>query len=659
MFDKILFGRIILLACIIGGVAGLSFLPKDSYVYPMEGYVALAGTFGELRNNHFHSGIDIKTYRKVGIPVKAAASGYVYRLKTSPFGFGKAVYVKHDDGNFSVYAHLDRFIDAYGKLIYSRQLTSENYEQEIYLPKDTIRVAKGQIIGYSGNSGSSYGPHLHFEIRDKDERIINPLKYYPGKIKDNINPIVQEIAFEPLGIESRVEGKWSKLRLTPAKLGEGSYKINDLIHVKGEFGIEYMAYDKLNAAPNKCGINYAELYLDGKLVEEFRLDTFGFDESRHINMHIDFDYYKKARRKFQRTYILNGNQFSGYKYKENHGVLELNDNEVHNFTLKLRDFAGNESIVVGRLTRDRREQLFPSTPRFYTNTRVSAKEKHGVLKITASNPTASMQNGLRYKTILGEELRLQPAYYSGREMVFLLELNRYAYPEELFYFPTNDTSKEKVLEFNFYEELFPDQNNLVELDELQVFFPYRTIFSHQHLEVKKFEGDKKMYSNVFRVGNAGVPINTSYLVSFKAPKGGNFDKMLVASWDGSKWEYAGNVKGNEKTIYASLREFGKFCLMADSTRPTIRSINFSNGSTIPASASSLSLGIDDEFSGIDYQSIRGELDGKWIPFEYFFRQDRIRYDFSDRRPNKGAHTLVVSVTDNCGNSHKRSFKLRF
>lgn len=659
MFDKILRGRISLVLCLVFGLGGLSFLPTDSYVYPLDGYVALAGTFGELRNNHFHSGIDIKTYRKIGIPVKAASSGYVYRLKTSPFGFGRAVYIKHDDGNFSVYAHLDRFIDTYGKLIYSRQLESETYEQEIYLPKDTIRVEKGQVIGYSGNSGSSYGPHLHFEIRDKDERIINPLKYYPEKVKDDIRPIVQEIAFEPLEIDSRVEGKWAKLRQTPINLGAGKYKINDLIHVKGRFGVEYMAYDKLNAAANKCGINYAELYLDGKLVEEFRLDTFGFDESRHINIHIDFDYYKKARRKFQRTYVLNGNKFSGYKYTKNRGILELTDDDVHNFTLKLRDFAGNESIVLGRLTRDRREKLFPSTPRFYTNARLSAEEKHGVLKITASNPTASMQDGLRYRTILGEELCLPPAYYIGREMVFLLELNRYAYPKELFYFPTNDSSKEKTLEFNFYEELFPDQNNLVELDELQVFFPYRTIFSHQHLEVKKFEGDKNMYSNVFRIGNAGVPINTSYLVSFKAPKNGNFDKMLVASWDGSKWEYAGNVKGNGKTIYASLKEFGKFCLMADSTQPTIRSVNFSDNSTIGTGVKSLVLAIDDDFSGIDNESIRGELDGKWVPFEYFFRQDRIRYDFSERRPNKGSHTLVVSVKDNTGNEKQVSYKLRF
>jgi len=648
-------GKLIILALFIIGIGVSAFLPpSEAYVYPMDNYTALAGTFGELRSNHFHSGIDIKTYRKIGIPVKAASSGYVYRLKASPFGFGRAVYLKHDDGNFSVYAHLDRFSNAYEALVFDRQKKEEKYEQEIYLPRDQIRVKKGEIIGYSGNSGSSYGPHLHFEIRDKDEKIINPLQFYPEKIADHINPIVQELAFEPLEIDSRVEGKWEKLRLTPQNLGGGKYRIRDLIRVKGKIGIEYMAFDRLDKAPNHCGINYARLYLDGKLIHDFRLDTFAFEESRNINMHIDYEHYAASRRKLQRAYVIPGNSFSGYDTPVAGGIISLKDNEKHSFRLELKDFAGNTSTVEGNLMLDDQIPAFPSQPTYYNNPAFSSEENHQILKIAVDRPSANMKEGLLYKNVFGELKTLAPSYHLGQEMVFLMTLDRYDYPLEI-----KNPEGAKGLEFYYYEELFPDQNNLVELDELQVFFPHRSIFTRLHLQVRKLSKESGMYSHVFEVGDEGVPLRNPYLISFKVPKKLDRRKMVVARWDRNKWEYAGSVAGGDQNVFASLKEFGKFCLMADSTAPVIRALNFKDNGYIPGNASQLVLSIDDDFAGIDHETIRGTIDGKWVPFEYFFRQNKIRYDFNGKRPEKGLHTLKIQVGDNTGNLSELIYRLRF
>ncbi|MEO0897442.1 MAG: M23 family metallopeptidase [Bacteroidota bacterium] len=651
--------KLSILACcsmvICGGLI-LSFTPTDDepYQFPFDSYKTLAGTFGELRGNHFHSGIDVKTYQKIGIPTKAITNGYIYRIKSSPFGFGRAIYLKHDDGNFSVYAHLDRFTDPIEKLVFDRQVQEEKYEQEIYLAKDHIRVKRGEVIGFSGNSGSSSGPHLHFEIRDKDERILNPLAFYPNYIPDHVRPSVQEIGFEPLQIDSRVEGKWDKLRLTPTNKGNGQYEIGDVIRVKGPIGIEYKAFDRLDGASNKCGINYVKLFLDNQLIHEFRLDTFAFDESRKINMHIDYAYFRQLKRRIQRAYVLPGNDFSAYQDNIEKGIIELKDDDLHAFRLELTDYAGNQSIVKGKLKRDSQIIAFPTSPRYYSDPQLTSEEKHQILKITANRPRSSYREGLRIINDLGEESRLMPSYHMGSKMVFLLALDRYNYPVAVI-----DPEGKNQLNFSYMEEIFPDQNNLVELDELQVFFPYKALFSHQHIQVRKFDREPGMYSHVFEVGNNYIPVNEPYLINFRVGKEVDLKRMVVATKGRTKWEYAGSVIGSSHNVYASLRSFGKFCLMRDVVKPSIEHINFKNKGFISQSQKHLILRIDDNFSGIDHESIRGTLDGKWVPFEYYFRQKRIRYDFTGKRPSKGAHTLEVRVKDKAGNEFIRVYTLNF
>lgn len=632
-----------------------SFLPGSAaYIFPMKADPALSGTFGELRSDHFHSGIDVKTYGKTGIPLYAVQEGYVYRIKVSPYGFGNAIYLRHPDGGFSVYGHMSRFSKALEAYAYKRQYASKQYNQEIYLDRNEIPVKQGELIGYSGNSGSSLGPHLHFEIRDAEENIMNPLEHYKYLIADTKAPILQEIAFEPLDSESRVKGIFKKYRIVPE--GEnGQYRVGQTIPISGRVGIEYRAYDLLNAAGNHCGINHAQLYLDDQLIYDYDLRKFSFDEKRYINLHIDYALYMDRKQRFQKAYIDSGNRFSGYQYAREKGVISLHDNALHGFRLELTDVHGNKTTVRGNLRNVDTPMAFAKTPTFYTTPKVSYEIRRNVLVLTAERAHRSYLEGLTYYNLYDEEKTLFPSYVNNNQLVFLLPLERYNYPTLI---------KDKVgkfhLSLNLKEEVLPDRNNLVEMDELQLFFPFESVFTRTPLEVKKRPGNSKMYSDIFRVGDYHIPMFKSYLVSFKPDPSVPLTHLVVAYKDNGDWEFAGNTLGEDGNVYCATREFGEFCLMADSIPPVVTPINFINGGTVASNQSRIVIKIKDEFTGIDHEQIYCTLNGEWKMFEYDYKRNTIVHDLTKQpRPAKGTYELVVRVQDKADNAIIKKYTLRF
>ena len=645
--------RFFLLVLFFGAIS-LSFnSSNETYIFPLDNYRALSGTFGELRNNHFHSGIDIKTGGQSGAPLKAVQDGFVYRIKVSPFGFGNAIYLRHADGRFSVYAHMSRFNKEIAAYVYKRQKAAKQFAREIYLGKSEIPVKQGDLIGYSGNSGSSSGPHLHFELRDPQERIMNPLIWFEEEIRDTQKPVVQEIAFEPLDARSRVRGEFRKLRLTPALVG-GDYRINSIISVYGDIGIEYRAFDLLNEARNHCGINYVKLWLDDQLIHELDLQKFAFDETRYVNVHMDYDHYKGARQRFQKAYVERGNDFSAYKGARK-GIISLQDDEVHTFRLELIDAHQNQRNITGRLQRKVPLDPFPKRPTYYQSPRVEHKIQRNVLILTALRAHQSYRDGLFYVNQYGEEKLLPPAYMVNSRMVFLLPLDRYDYPQKIY-----DKIGKFELALNLMEEIRPHKNNLVELDELQLFFPYESVFDNTHLEVRKKPGSSDMYSDIFEVGDTRIPLFKSYLVSFKPRKQVALDQLVVAYLDNNnEWKFLGSKLGEDGNVYASTREFGSFCLMIDDEAPVIQPLNFYDGKTIPSNQYSLRLKVDDAFSGIEHTEIYGTLNGKWILFEYDYKRKTITHRFPEGRPEKGEYQLSIRVKDDARNQSQKTYKLIF
>lgn len=344
--DKTLFFSLFLLVFSLHGQDFRDDYPQDYFRSPLDIPLYLSGNFGELRGNHFHAGLDIKTQGVRGKKVYAVADGYVSRIKVSPYGYGKAIYITHPNGYTSVYGHLQKYSDKIAPIVKEEQYNRERFSVQLFPAPFSIAVKKGEIIAYSGNSGSSGGPHLHFEIRETaSEHPYNPL-FFGFNISDQIAPQIYKVAIYPLNDDSYINGA-NRMRYYQAKGGKGNYQLDYpySILAQGEFGLGIMAVDRMNGTHNKYGIHNIQLYFDGELIYEQEIDEFAFHEGRYINSHIDYGLYAQKGLRFQKNYPDPGNRLRIYKILKNRGKIEINDTKVHQLKYVTTDLHGNQSSL--------------------------------------------------------------------------------------------------------------------------------------------------------------------------------------------------------------------------------------------------------------------------------------------------------------------------
>ena len=319
--------------------------PKDYFRNPLDIPTVLAGTFGELRSNHFHSGIDIKTQGKEGLKIYAAAQGYVSRIKVAQYGFGKAIYITHPNGFTSVYAHLSKYSDKIQEYVKSIQYKKEDYQTgSLFFKKNKFPVKKGEVIGFSGDTGSSGAPHLHYEIRNtKTNEILNPL-FFGLKPEDTKPPIFQAIKVYTLNNISRINNQNKSFILPLKNIAKGKYSV-DRISASGIIGFGASVFDQLNKAINKNGIYSLEMLVNGKRFYYHDVETFSFSESKFINLHIDYEHYKKYKRKYQKTYKETKNKLSTYKNLINNGKVNIKNGLSYTVEIIAKDYNGNTSSL--------------------------------------------------------------------------------------------------------------------------------------------------------------------------------------------------------------------------------------------------------------------------------------------------------------------------
>ncbi len=319
--------------------------PTNYFRSPLDIPIVLSGTFGELRSNHFHSGVDIKTQGKEGFKVYAAADGYVSRIKISQYGFGKAIYVTHLNGYTTVYAHLSAYTDKIEKFVKSIQYKKEQYSTgNIFLKDGRFSIKKGEVIAFSGDTGGSGGPHLHYEIRSTEtEKIINPMLF--GLLpEDTKPPTIQALMVYPLNTDARINDENLKFRIPIKNNGNGNYT-TERIFASGSIGFGINVFDRLNKALNKNGIYSLEMLVNGQRFYYHDVETFSFPESKFINLLIDYKYYKKYKSRIQKTHKVAANKLSIYKNLINNGVIKIK--KGLNYTVKIiaKDFKGNRSSI--------------------------------------------------------------------------------------------------------------------------------------------------------------------------------------------------------------------------------------------------------------------------------------------------------------------------
>lgn len=313
------------------------------YGKPLNIPMYLSGTFAEMRVNHPHSGLDIKTDGEEGKPVYAVADGYVSRIGVSPYGFGNVLYVTHYDGYMSVYAHLQRFSSEIAKYVKDYQYANKTFTAQIYPIQTKFQLKKGDLIGYSGNSGGSGGPHLHFEIRHAaSQKPVNPM-FFGYTFTDNERPVVNGVSIYPVEkatVEKQTEPMYFHVT---GKNGRYGLKDKPIVHAYGKIAFGVCAYDRVGSSANKNGPYSFELFLDENLHFKVESDSFAYNENRYVNSLIDYRHYKEKGSRYIRTEVDPYNRLS--MIAENEGTAIVSQGDTIDVCLRVIDYSGNTSSV--------------------------------------------------------------------------------------------------------------------------------------------------------------------------------------------------------------------------------------------------------------------------------------------------------------------------
>lgn len=313
---------------------------------------ALAGSFGELRSNHFHSGTDFRTNQRTGYPVYATADGYISRLRVQNSGFGLALYINHPNGFTSVYGHLLRYSPKIAQEAKRIQYQKKSYEIDEFPNANSIAVRKGDVIAYSGNTGSSGGPHLHFELRDtKTEATVNP-QLLGIDIPDNIPPVIYSMYVYRLN--GNPFNEFTPKQYFRVAGGTGTYSLNKVttINLNGEVGFGIVATDRHNGNSGLNGVYSIELALDGKNIFTSALERFSFENSKGINSHIDYPTLLTTKTSIQKSFVDPGNPLQIYSNLVNSGRITFDDGQLHELKYTVTDAKGNKSMLAFKVQAD-------------------------------------------------------------------------------------------------------------------------------------------------------------------------------------------------------------------------------------------------------------------------------------------------------------------
>lgn len=388
--------------------------PQGYFRNPLNIPIQLAGNFGELRPNHFHSGMDIKTQQRENLPVHAAAEGYVSRIGVSHTGFGNVLYITHPNGYTTVYAHLNSYFPALQAYVKRQQYQQESWATDLTIPPGKFPVKKGDLVAYSGNTGGSAGPHLHFEIRNTaTEKPLNPL-LFGFEIADSKAPDVYRIAIYDR--EKSIYEQSPKIVLVK-KVGNTYVTTQPVIQVAAnKAGVAVGAIDRMNNVPNTYGIYEATLIHNDEPEIDFQLDNIGYEETRYLNAHIDYKVKKGGGPYLQLLFSLPGNELDIYRDLNGDGTVDLTDGAVHNMQLLVKDAYGNTSTVKFALQQSAEpapeascaNTMYPGSNNIFENNRVEFYLDEQALydnicfkyAETAATSAKSISNNFRLHTAL-------------------------------------------------------------------------------------------------------------------------------------------------------------------------------------------------------------------------------------------------------------------
>lgn len=311
---------------------------------PLKGKLGLSGSFGEIRTNSLHAGMDFRTGGQIGSEVFASDDGHVSRIKISSVGYGNAIYIAHPNGLTTLYGHLHKFSPKIEQYVKAQQYKERSFEVDLYLLPKQISIKRGEIIGLSGNSGSSGGPHLHYEIRQtKNQAPQNPA-FSNLNIGDNLIPVIRGVWLYKLGNDPSPTSVNSRKGIN-VQFNKGMYSYADTIFAEGNLGFSIEAYDFVNNQSLRCGIYSMKMFVNNILNYHFDIDGFRFDETRYANSHIDYALRQETGRRAQKLYTEPNNQLKIYKTLKNNGIINAQIDSIYNIRVEISDAYGNKTML--------------------------------------------------------------------------------------------------------------------------------------------------------------------------------------------------------------------------------------------------------------------------------------------------------------------------
>ncbi|KYG81201.1 hypothetical protein AWW67_07535 [Roseivirga seohaensis] len=632
---KLRLSRLLLLPFLfitVSTFAQYSKIEKGYYQFPIqpERTNYLAGNMGELRASHFHAGLDIKTNGVEGLNVYAAAEGYVSRIAVSTGGYGNAVYVVHPNGTTTVYAHLQRFNDELAKYVLESQYKQKSFTVNLFPDRGRFKLKKGEVLGYSGNSGSSTGPHLHFEIRDANQEVLDPLRIGFTEIKDNIAPIAEKIALKTMNINSRVNGQFGRFEFNLEKRGN-EYVITDTIRTAGKIGFEIWAHDKLDGAANKNGVPEIDVYQNRKLLFSQRIDSVNFSLQYNIKSFTNYQAEQETRRRYNKLYIDDGNSLGFYNDMEDRGFFYPQQDSIYLFQILLADAYGNQRRVSFNVKGEKAAptELTQIDRRNHSYLLDNTLQIHRKRKDELNNITVYTQQGSHI---------LEPAYSDSEENVYLIDLNK-GLPKTIDFGDNQE-------EMDFIDMIPSEKEHSYLSESFSAAFGKNTLFDTLYLKARHYVNEEKKIE-VLQIGDeisalrGIVEIELVPLLEYdtlEQYKAYALSNSGNASFVGGNW--------NEGKIRFAISSFGNFTLMKDVIPPTIKQRASSNGI--------LYFNIDDELSGI--KEYEATINGEWLLMNYDSKRKLIWSETLDKsKPLKG--DFALTVTDYAGNKKTLTLKL--
>ncbi|MFD2247237.1 M23 family metallopeptidase [Pontibacter ruber] len=580
----------------------------------------LSGSMGEIRSNHFHGGLDIKTDQREGLPVYAAADGYISRVKQSTYGYGNIVYITHPNGLVTTYAHLLSFYDDLAKYMLQNQYKKQTFELELFPEKTMFPIRKGQVIGLSGNTGGSGGPHLHFEVRDTEDRLYNPLKWGFSEIIDTTPPDIFTLGLQPLNIYGRVNQEFKRVEFTPVKNGN-TYTLPDTVYAHGMLGLELQTNDRYDGTQNRNGTQDVTLYINNKQIYNHHIDQVPFELSRQVSQHINYTMYKRQGRTFQKAYVDHGNDLPLYTAPRNRGRIVVSADSVYQVRLVAKDSYNNASTL-SFVIKGQKPTFTQTFSKAVKQPALTYEVQGNILKINATDTASSPRNVDLYKG--NRRMSLVPSYTRNSTSVSLYDM-RAGLPDSMTFCGISKR-------LNYQLVVPPGQEVNYKNNYLNVIFDKQSLYDTLYLETK-LEGD------VYTIGDFYTPLHKPIKVTITPEKVIN-DKTKAAVYFLGLGRGRGMLGGtwNGNSITFSTSNMGKFKVLEDTRPPSIKLLS--------KSKVQIRFRIGDDLSGIN--SFRAEVNGQWLLMKYEHKTATIYSEKLDKSiPLSGK--VVLKVKDNAGN----------